>query len=128
MPSNSTFDYTRYCGANNCPADILPSSSTTPSRESVYILVGILVTICVIGIINTICFMDNIPMITDKKENVKKMSIRMILNILLTSGLRTHCLHKFFFSFFLLKFKNLPMKSRAYANCLHALMCSCYCR
>ena len=78
MPSNSTFDYTRYCGANNCPADILPSSSTTPSKESVYILVGLLVTICVIGINNTICFMDNIPMITDKKEDDKKMSIRMI--------------------------------------------------
>ncbi len=74
MQPNVTFDYARYCGANNCPADILPVSSTTPSKQSIYLLVGVLIGICVIGLVNTICFMDDIEIEAEEKKEKKKGS------------------------------------------------------
>ncbi len=67
--TNSTaFDYQSMCGANNCPDFKLPVSSTDPSDSSVYWLLGSLIALCVVAILTTTFFMDNLKSITYTKN------------------------------------------------------------
>ena len=54
------FNFEQTCGFNNCPIDVLPESSSDPTKTSVYILLGILLFINFLGILTTIFFIDEI--------------------------------------------------------------------
>ncbi len=66
ITANTTnFKFEDYCGAKNCPADALPITASDPTEVSVFILLGLLIFINVLGILTTIIFMDNISYKTD---------------------------------------------------------------
>ncbi len=67
---NGTFDYAGSCGIANCPNTKLPASQSTPTDKSFYILYGSLILLCVLSILITIFFMDNIS--DDDENNVEK--------------------------------------------------------
>ena len=78
ITSKNEYNYARYCGFNNCPADVLPPASSSPTQLSVYILLGLLVLLCFIGMAITAFFMDHIEIKepnTDKKPEPKKENI-----------------------------------------------------
>ncbi len=58
---SSPFNYAATCGANNCPTYELAKSSTDPSTTSVYELLASLIGLCLLAILITILFMDNLP-------------------------------------------------------------------
>lgn len=55
-----SYDYKSLCGASNCPWYRLSTEKSKPSFTSVYILCGLLLCFCVIAILITILFVDNI--------------------------------------------------------------------
>ena len=78
ITSKNEYNYARYCGFNNCPADELPPASNSPTQLSVYILLGLLVLLCFIGMAITAFFMDHIEIRepkTDKKTEPEKGNI-----------------------------------------------------
>ena len=66
------FDYEQYCGLNNCPSHSLPPASNKPSVLSVYIFCGALIGLCILAIIITVVFVDNVELIQDEKIKQKK--------------------------------------------------------
>lgn len=68
IPQNTTYNYSRYCGSNNCPNDNLPISTSQPSETSVYILLGLLLFLCFLGIITSTIFVENIDIKRYNKE------------------------------------------------------------
>jgi len=62
--SNTTFNYTQYCGAKYCRENPLPKSASEPSRSAVYKLCGVMIAILACGLLTGILFVDNIQ----KKE------------------------------------------------------------
>ena len=78
ITSSYEYSYARYCGFNNCPADELPPASSSPTQLSVYILLGLLVLLCFIGMAIAALFMDDIEIKeqnTDKKTEPEQENI-----------------------------------------------------
>jgi hypothetical protein len=67
-PINSTFDYSISCGANNCPYTSLPESTSRPSLSSIYGLCGTLNGACLLAIIITAVFVDDLKYDENLKE------------------------------------------------------------
>jgi hypothetical protein len=69
--ANATYDYGAHCGVNNCPNTKLPISSS-PTEDSIRLLCGVLVAICIVGIVNTIVFLDDLEMTPDESKDCRK--------------------------------------------------------
>ena len=67
IPVNSTFNYAENCGANNCPYTKLPEAASKPSLTSTYALCGTLNASCLLAIIITALFVDDLKYDDDLK-------------------------------------------------------------
>ena len=72
LNQSEPYDYARYCGLNNCPTDKLPDISAKPTLYSVYFLCGALIFLCVLSIILTLIFVDNISLLEDISNAEKR--------------------------------------------------------
>ena len=75
--TNAPFNYTLYCGYNHCPKNYNNtgenlSNSGKTSQESIYILIGTLISFCLFSILITLIFVDNIKIIKKDNEVEKK--------------------------------------------------------
>ena len=70
LPANTTYNYAENCGANNYPQTKLPEAASKPTVKSVYILGATLAASCVVAIIVTVFFVDDI---VEDDENGKPM-------------------------------------------------------
>ncbi|CAF0779572.1 unnamed protein product [Brachionus calyciflorus] len=66
---NATFDYSKSCGANNCPLTTLPEAASKPSVSSVYALCGTINGACFLAIIIAFLFVDDLKY----DENMNKI-------------------------------------------------------
>lgn len=70
--SNNTFNYLLNCASNTCPDTKLQMETSKPNLLSVYGLCGALFCLCIIAIIISAIFMDNISEtgsgVTDKRK------------------------------------------------------------
>jgi hypothetical protein len=57
---NSTFDYAASCGVRNYPQTPLPDTATRPTRNSIFILFGTIVAACLLAILITLLFVDDV--------------------------------------------------------------------
>lgn len=76
---NSTFNYAENCGANNYPQTKLPEATSKPSVQSVYILCATLVASCLLAILVTFLFVDDIKEdMSDELAKREKLSFQLI--------------------------------------------------
>ena len=54
------FDYANSCGLNNCPETKLPGSLSKMTRSSFILLYICLIALCVLSMVVTLLFMDNL--------------------------------------------------------------------
>ena len=54
------FNYSHSCGANNCPKTILPEAASKPTINSIYALCGTLIGACLLAILITFIFVDDL--------------------------------------------------------------------
>ena len=79
--NSEPYNYAKYCGYNNCPFDKLPEISSKRSLFSIYLLRAAMMSLCVLSMIVTILFVDNISIIDDKIEKQKNIPIGKHFNI-----------------------------------------------
>ncbi len=65
------FDYANSCGRNNCPSTQIPTSLSKPTRSSFIQLYISLIVLCVLSMIVTLLFMDNIKEEEDHEDEVE---------------------------------------------------------
>ncbi len=85
LPKNSTivlginleeeFDYSKKCGAQNCPQTKLKGSKATPTDASKFLFYIILIILIVAALVITFLFMENLNAVEQKE---KKMSFKII--------------------------------------------------
>ncbi len=89
---NSTITSVRnysLCGYYNCPDDeFLKNDNSKTSQESIYILIGTLIGFCLISILITLIFVDNVKIINNdgalekkKRSSISQMLKQEFLNI-----------------------------------------------
>lgn len=79
LPLNSTFDYENNCGAKNYPQTKLPEAASKPSVTSIYVLCGVLNGSCLLAILISALFVDDVK---DEDETKReKISIQLISNV-----------------------------------------------
>ncbi len=79
--NSEPYNYARYCGYNNCPADKLSEISSKRSLSSIYLLRAAMMSLCVLSMIVTILFVDNISIVDDKMEKQNKIPIGKQFNV-----------------------------------------------
>lgn len=79
---NTEYDYVKYCGFNNCPKDPLPVTSSKPGLQSVYLLCGALIFLCLLALLITICFVDNISDDDDNAETGENKKPKITLSLM----------------------------------------------
>jgi hypothetical protein len=70
------FDYSKYCGANNCRDYKLPASQSKPSITSVYELCAVFLALCVASIIITFFFVGDLNEVKKKSDLTFKMKMK----------------------------------------------------
>lgn len=83
IDDENDFDYAHSCGQYNCPQTKLPGSLAKPTKKSFAILYGSLLALCILSILTTFFFMDNIKDVDEQDEgdsNKKKISINSVGN------------------------------------------------
>lgn len=80
------FDYSMYCGANNCPQTPLPKSGSTTIESSVYWLCGSLDILIILSILITLFFMDDIKEDSNDEKIKPSLSIgkKTLIKVLIT--------------------------------------------
>lgn len=77
LPANTTYNYAENCGANNYPQTKLPEAASKPSIKSVYILGATLALSCVVAIVVTLFFVDDIRENDENGKELKREKITL---------------------------------------------------